>query len=96
MKLFTITKINENDNLFTAYAKGMVEGTLKSGMICLALAGVVYELGKAVKENEEIEIEEEVVENTSKERFELIRKQIAVGKAVNEQRAKEKLESEGV
>ena len=49
MKLFK-ANITENDNMMTSMAKGMVEGTLNSAVVCLGIAGVLYAFGKAQQE----------------------------------------------
>ena len=56
MKNLIKIQITEKDNMLTAISKGMVEGALTGAVFTLGLAGVVYALGKAVKD-EEIEIE---------------------------------------
>ena len=61
-KLLNVLEINEKDNGYTAFAKGMAEGAIEGAVVCLTLAGVLYAFGKAVKEVEAEKQEEQTEE----------------------------------
>lgn len=52
-KVLAGLKVNEKDNILTASAKGMLEGTLASGIALTSIAGILYGLGKLIPEKKE-------------------------------------------